>query len=273
MPGDGTDGEFIGACARGEFPIDWNDIGAVFVETGFSGPELMDNGAHVLVNSDNVNQFVSLATNYFLHAGIDFQLAAIRHGINEVLPVESLLSLTPSELKTTVCGEDEITWTETSLREMLHFHEGISGDMQDWLVETLLELDNSKKSAFLDFVTSCPRMPPGGSLRIDVFSEIIASSNLTSPALRPSMPPVVIPATPFDLAGSSPESARSSFSGAASPLIPRMSSEDAGEVIGYPRSRACVCHLYLPRYKSQQTLKERLIEAMVSSVHHDEITG
>jgi hypothetical protein len=81
------------------------------------------------------------------------------------------------------------------------------------------------------------------------------------------MPPVVLPSTPpFELG--SPES-----SGSSSPLHRMSSDEGLGEVVGYPRSRACVCHLYLPRYRSKQTLKERLIEAMVSSVHHDEITA
>jgi hypothetical protein len=267
MPGDGTDGEFVGACARGDSIASLSEMGAVFVETGFSGPELVYNGSQISVTNENVSEFVQIAIKWYLHDGIDFQLAAIRQGIDEVFSVDRLLTLTPGELKTAICGEDEISWSEASLRDILRFHEGIGSELQEWLIETLMELSNPQKSAFLDFVTSCPRMPPGGSLRIDVFSETLASSNLTSPVVRPAMPPVVLPSTPpFELG--SPES-----SGSSSPLHRMSSDEGLGEVVGYPRSRACVCHLYLPRYRSKQTLKERLIEAMVSSVHHDEITA
>jgi hypothetical protein len=270
MPGDGTDGEFIGACTRGDVqPEALGDIGAVFVETGFSGHELVENGAQIVVNGSNFDEFIRRSSDFYLHRGIDFQLGSIRRGIGEVVPIDSLLILTPSELKNAVCGEDEITWSETSLRETLHFHENISREIQDWLVEILLELTNPQRATFLDFVTSCPRMPAGGSLRIDVFSETIASSNITSPVIRPSMPPVLLESpSAMELGGGSPSAA----SGTSSPGRGG-SFDDLGEVVGYPRSRACVCHLYLPRYKSKQTLKDRLIEAMVSSVHHDEITG
>ena len=270
MPGDGCDGEFIGACARGDVqPEALGDVGAVFVETGFSGIEIVENGSQIAVTPSNFDEFIRRSTDFYLHRGIDFQLAAIRRGIAEVLPVESLLILTALELKTAVCGEDEICWSETSLRETLHFHENISSQLQDWLIEILLELTNSQRATFLDFVTSCPRMPPGGSLRIDVFSETIASSNLTSPLLRPSMPPVLLESpSAMELGEASPSaSSQTSSPGRGT------SFDDLGDVVGYPRSRACVSHLYLPRYKAKQTLKDRLIEAMVSSVHHDEITG
>ena len=286
MPGDGTSGEFVGACAllvsehrESGLPMKetwgklWNkpvapltEFGAVFLETGFSGADLLDgqtrSGEETHVTEANVGEFVALATRHYLHDGIDMQLSAIRSGIGEVLPVEALLLFTPLELKTVVCGEDEIVWDEPLLRDILNFHEmngQLDGDMQRWLVETLLEMSNQQRSTFLDFVTSCPRLPPGGSLRIEVFPETIATSNLTSPVLRPAMPPLV--------GGlGSPPSPIQSLSGVSTPSL-------SLEVTGYPRSRACVNHLYLPRYRSRQTLKERLVEAMVSSVHHDEITG
>ena len=268
LPGDGTDGEFIGACARGDVkPSSLSDIGAVFVETGFSGCDLVESGSQVAVTESNFDFFIQTSMHFYLFKGINFQLAAIRQGISDVLPVDALLSLTAGELKTIVCGEDEIEWSESSLRDILHFHENISTSMQDWLIEALMELSNPQRATFLDFVTSCPRMPPGGSLRIDVFSETIASSNITSPVVRPSMPPPLV----LDELSLSPSAASS---GSLSPAQSAASQDDVQlEVVGYPRSRACVSHLYLPRYKAKQTLKERLIEAMVSSVHHDEITG
>lgn len=242
LAGDGTDGEFVGTCARqlelgGSISSSLMEAGAVFLATGFSGPELVDGGGDISVTGSNVVEFVELAKSFFLHSGIDPQLATIRAGIHQVLPVDALLLLSPEELRAAVCGEDEIEWDEETLETILNFHDLPLG-MNEWLVEALLEMSNSQRSTFLDFVTSCPRLPP--NLKIEVFPETFASSNLTSPVLRPASPPM----------------------GPAAP-----------EVVGYPRSRACVNHLYLPRYKSRETLRERLLEAMVSSVHHDEITG
>ena len=271
-PGDATDGEFVGAAVALanslsrdpsiNFDEEWKrvsassgsleELGAVFLTTGFSGEELMESGALIHVSRENVAEFAKLAKQRYLHSGIDFQLAAIRQGIDQVFPVDALHLLTPEELKTAICGEEEIAWTDESLREILHFNEGL-GDLSDWLIEILIEMSNAERANFLDFVTSCPRLPPGGTLRIEVISETIASSNLTSPVLRPALPPVI----------------------AGSPMLDSgtSSASEEVEVVGYPRSRACVNHLYLPRYRSRQTLRDRLVEAMVSSVHHDEITG
>ena len=249
-PGDNTCGEFIGACLA-ETPEGvgalLQSVGAVFLESGFGGQELVPNGANIAVTEANVSEFLECARRFYLHEGIEAQVAAIRLGISQAVALDSLLFFSPEELRTLVCGEDEIAWDEAGLRDILNFH--LEGDMNEWLIQILLEMDNTKRSTFLDFVTSCPRLPP--QLKIEIFSETIVSSNLTSPVLRPASPP----------GDSSP------MSGAASPTA----SED-DEVVGYPRSRACVNHLYLPRYKARETLKERLIEAMVSSVHHDEIS-
>jgi hypothetical protein len=95
--------------------------------------------------------------------------------------------------------------------------------------------------------------------------------------MRPVVPPTADLEASFDdlLAGSGGEdnvSMGSSPGIAGRSSVSSVASNDV-EVVGYPRSRACVNHLYLPRYRARETLKQRLIEAMVSSVHHDEITS
>ena len=285
MPGDGCSGEFVGACAvlmkrvREEsksidqvWPSLWqnasvpfDDMGAVYVETGFSGLDLIPGGQQKSVTTVNVGDFVDKASHYCLRSGVEAQISAIRQGIDEVFPVDSLLLFSPLEVKTLICGEEEIVWDESSLREMLNFHDMGTDRLANWLVEVLVEMSNQQRSTFLDFVTSCPRLPPGGVLRIEVFPETIAASNLTSPVLRPTLPPLVGNLSPLpSLASSGNASPPGSGDEATQPIA---------DVVGYPRSRACVNHLYLPRYKTKKTLKDRLIEAMVSSVHHDEITG
>jgi len=248
--------------------IRFMDAGAVFLETGFSGSELVPGGSDIAVDWTNVSQFAKLVKTWYLYEGIQAQIDAIRSGIDEVFPVEFLKMFTPEELRIMICGEDAIEWDESSLRQVLKFHDSLVHDdaeIANWLVSILIELDNKQRSTFLDFVTSCPRLPPGGlqALTIDVFPEHLASSNLTSPVIRPSSPPVF--GTPSSPGASDVDMLPSPVTEASTSVII--------DVTGYPRSRACVNHLYIPRYRNRDTFKERLIEAMVSSVHHDEITS
>ena len=69
-------------------------------------------------------------------------------------------------------------------------------------------MDNVSRSVFLDFVTSCPRLPPGTYFLKKKFKVIY-------------------------------------FSGGVKHLSIDVFSDPHG---GYPRSRACVNHLYLPKY-------------------------
>jgi len=294
LPDDGIVGEFVGGAAMlvdsgnvcdDEWTRIWAgttkssapirrlaDSGAIFLVTGFSGSELIDGGAEIPVDLSNVSEFVRLGKQWYLYDGIDAQIRAVRCGINDVFSVENLRMFTADELRSTICGEELIDWDEESLKKILVFHDSVN-EISDWLIQALIEFDHKQRSTFLDFVTSCPRLPPGGtgSLRIDVFPEHIASSNVVSPVIRPV--PIMPPEEGgFDLETGGPSDGSnmsiSSEEGRqfSSPVLD-------GEVVGYPRSRACVNHLYLPRYRARETLKERLVEAMVSSVHHDEITS
>eukprot|EP00929_Paragymnodinium_shiwhaense_P083958 TRINITY_DN44870_c0_g1_i1.p1 TRINITY_DN44870_c0_g1~~TRINITY_DN44870_c0_g1_i1.p1 ORF type:complete len:2579 (-),score=467.18 TRINITY_DN44870_c0_g1_i1:117-7853(-) len=262
-PGDGTAGEFIGACAKlvadanakggsnepvaetlaalavdpewsrkymqppneepiAPAPFDAYASSAAFVETGVSGHPLCPGGENRSVDVGNVAEFVQLATNFWLVTGVQRQMAAFRRGLYDVLGngAVALWAFSPAELRRLFCGEDEVVWTEKELAEHLDCGGGYSSESETvrWLREELLDMAQPYRAKFLEFVTSCPRLPPGGLKELQL-------------SVHP------------DPAGGR----------------------------GLPRSRACAHRLFLPRYASREELARQLNEAILSSGGHHEL--
>lgn len=200
QPGDGISGEFLGACAAmvadsarghgsmaelaadpewsqkymqppGEEPIppaafDAYASAASFVETGLGGIPLCVGGEERPVSTENVEEFVQLASSFWLETGVERQLVAFRRGIYDVLGGGAVMlwAFGPPELRRLFCGEDEVVWTEKELSEHLHSGGGYSADSDQmrWLRQEMLAMAQPHRAKFLEFVTSCPRLPPGG---------------------------------------------------------------------------------------------------------------
>lgn len=199
-PGDGVAGEFVGACAAlianaesgphsltelaedpewsrkyvqapGEEQVvastfaDYADH-TVFVETGLWGAPLCEGGESRAVSVSNVTEFVERAADFWFRTGVERQMIAFRSGLYDILGhgAISLWSFSASELQRLICGEDEVTWTEDELAKHLHCGGGFSSDSDHmrWFREELLEMAAPLRAKFLEFVTSCPRLPPGG---------------------------------------------------------------------------------------------------------------
>jgi E3 ubiquitin-protein ligase TRIP12 len=148
---------------------------ACFVETGLSGTPLCAGGDDMPVSAERVEDFVKQATEFWFCSGVRDQVEAFRGGLNEVFPFESLLAFSPAELRNMFCGEDHIEWDEQALTSHLHPVGGLSqkSSVYTWLVAALLDMDQATRSRFLDFVSSCPRLPPGGiaNFHLDVYPD------------------------------------------------------------------------------------------------------
>lgn len=200
QPGDGVSGEFLGACAAmvadaargpatiaelaadpewsqkymqppGEEPVPAADFDAYasaasFVESGLSGSALCADGESRPVTADNVHEFVQLASAFWLESGVERQLVAFRRGIYDVLGGGAVMlwAFSPAELRRLFCGEDEVVWTDKELSEHLYCGGGYSADADQvrWLRQEMLAMAQPHRAKFLEFVTSCPRLPPGG---------------------------------------------------------------------------------------------------------------
>jgi len=150
-------------------------VGVCFLETGLGGVPLCSGGENKPVTSENLDEFLSQVTEFWFETGIRAQVDAFRAGVSEILPVECLAAFQPSELRQMFCGEDRVEWDERALLAHLRPAGGLSGGSQLYahLVAVLLEMDQADRARFLDFVTSCPRLPPGGiaNFHLDVFPD------------------------------------------------------------------------------------------------------
>jgi E3 ubiquitin-protein ligase HECTD1 len=150
-------------------------VGVCFVETGLSGAPLCPDGENLAVTVDNVNNFVDLASRFWFETGVADQIEAFRAGLNDIFPFECLVAFSRTELREMFCGEDRIEWDEQAL--LSHFHPvgGLSDKSPTYknLVAELLEMSQAERARFLDFVSSCPRLPPGGlaNFHVDVFPD------------------------------------------------------------------------------------------------------
>lgn len=198
--GDGVAGDFVGACAAmvadaanglmsleeiaadpewsrkymqppGEEPVPRGTFSAyadaaLFVETGTGGAALCLGGEDRKVDTSSVEEFVRLAGAFWLVSGIERQMVALRRGLYDVLGsgAAMLWSFSSLELRRLFCGEDEVVWTEKELEEHLHCGGGYNAasDQVRWLREEMLAMPQPLRAKFLEFVTSCPRLPPGG---------------------------------------------------------------------------------------------------------------
>eukprot|EP00747_Dinoflagellata_sp_TGD_P078851 gnl/TRDRNA2_/TRDRNA2_160257_c1_seq1.p1 gnl/TRDRNA2_/TRDRNA2_160257_c1~~gnl/TRDRNA2_/TRDRNA2_160257_c1_seq1.p1 ORF type:complete len:210 (+),score=43.37 gnl/TRDRNA2_/TRDRNA2_160257_c1_seq1:276-905(+) len=150
-------------------------VGACFLETGLGGAALCPNGDNVPVTIDNVCEFVDLALRFWFEIGVTPQVEAFRAGLNDVFPFECLVAFSRSELREMFCGEDRIEWDEQALLAHLHPVGGLTdkSPVYKYLVAVLLEMNQAERARFLDFVSSCPRLPPGGitKFHLDVFPD------------------------------------------------------------------------------------------------------
>lgn len=157
-----------------------------FVETGLSGAPVCPGGENKAVDVENVHEFVEQVSQFWFDGGTSAQVDAFRAGMNDVFPIGCLAIFTPSELREMFCGEDRIEWDEQQL--LAHFHPGGGLTSQSpsyrFLLAVLLEMNQAERSRFLDFVSSCPRLPPGGitKFHVDVFPD--ATSEQAFPRSR-----------------------------------------------------------------------------------------
>jgi len=145
---------------------------ASFLETGFDGAnldgEIMTDSR--LLTIDTLEDFVDKSTNFWFKDGVRKQIEAFRKGLGAMLDLEILNSFSPAELKEMICGSETIEWDRQTLEQNVHPTNGISRDspIYKYLIDVLISMNNSDRARFLDFVSSCPRLLPGGKFYMDV---------------------------------------------------------------------------------------------------------
>ena len=147
-----------------------DELGLTFVHTpsstshGFMEHELKEDGADVLLTIYNVEEYVSLHTDFLIGSGVQPQLNARREGFCEVFAIEKLAIFTPIEILHILCGEQDPEWDMESLLAHTEPKYGYNRESVAYtrFLEILLEFDTQERKSFLNFATGCPILPPGG---------------------------------------------------------------------------------------------------------------
>ncbi|KAL0709011.1 hypothetical protein Bca4012_015989 [Brassica carinata] len=139
------------------------DLCLEFTLPGYTDYVLAPHSANDMVNMDNLDEYIKAIVNATVRNGIQKQVEAFRSGFNQVFPIEHLEIFNEDELETLLCGERDLF----NMNEVLdhvkfdHGYTSSSPPVQN-LLEIVHEFDKEQQRAFLQFVTGCPRLPPGG---------------------------------------------------------------------------------------------------------------
>lgn len=126
-----------------------------------------------VVTPTTLGQYLTRLRRLWCDDGIAVQLRAFRQGLSDVCQLDGLLAFEAHELRDLVCGPNTIEWTEDSLRKLLRpqVQPGGGGLVDDeptmvWLREILVEMPQTSRRSFVDFVTALPRLKPDTSIEV-----------------------------------------------------------------------------------------------------------
>ncbi|KAI3838927.1 hypothetical protein MKX03_002703 [Papaver bracteatum] len=118
---------------------------------------------HRMVNTANLEEYVSLIVDATLNSGVLRQVEAFKSGFNQVFPLTSLEVFTAEEIDRLLCGEQD-AWTSNELLDHIKFDHGytVTSPPIIYLLEIMKDMQRDQQQAFIQFVTGAPRLPHGG---------------------------------------------------------------------------------------------------------------
>jgi len=136
-----------------------------FTVPGRPDDELVIGGKDMEVTVYNLEQYLRLVSERFLHDDVHAQVSAIRDGLGDFLPVEALSAFTAKEFQSMLCGATNLqNWKVDVIHDNIipmHGYEQDSQQIKD-LVQVLAELEREDQRLFLQWLTGSPRLPIGG---------------------------------------------------------------------------------------------------------------
>ncbi|KAM0853505.1 hypothetical protein ACQ4PT_051008 [Festuca glaucescens] len=147
-------------CFRG---ASVEDLCLEFTLPGYPDYVLKEGKENTVVSIYNLEEYISLVVDATVKAGIMRQVDAFKTGFNQVFDISSLQIFSPQELDYLICGRREL-WEPETLVEHIKFDHGYTSKSPAIvnLLEIMTEFTPEQQHAFCQFVTSAPRLPPGG---------------------------------------------------------------------------------------------------------------
>ncbi|KAI3949984.1 hypothetical protein MKW92_017096 [Papaver armeniacum] len=140
-----------------------DDLCLDFTLPGYPDYLLTSSEDHRMVNTPNLEEYVSLIVDATLSSGILRQVEAFKSGFNQVFPLTSLKVFTGEEMDRLLCGEQD-AWTSKELLDHIKFDHGytVTSPPIIYLLEIMKDMQRDQQQAFIQFVTGAPRLPHGG---------------------------------------------------------------------------------------------------------------
>ncbi|XP_026416455.1 E3 ubiquitin-protein ligase UPL4-like [Papaver somniferum] len=140
-----------------------DDLCLDFTLPGYPDYLLSSSEDHRMVNTANLEKYVSLIVDATLNSGVLRQVDAFKSGFNQVFPLTSLQAFSAEEIDRLLCGEQD-AWTSRELLDHIKFDHGytVTSPPIIYLLEIMKDMQRDHQQAFVQFVTGAPRLPHGG---------------------------------------------------------------------------------------------------------------
>eukprot|EP00049_Salpingoeca_infusionum_P012969 m.241177 g.241177 ORF g.241177 m.241177 type:complete len:920 (-) comp15320_c0_seq1:369-3128(-) len=122
---------------------------------------LCHRGERTAVTNQNKRMYLEHFAEYRLWTRIEDQMKAFVQGVNSILPPDSLSMFDPGELELLISGQSDFRVDD--LQENAT-HSGLTRHRTtlEFLWRALNQFSRDERAKFLQFVTGCSRLPPGG---------------------------------------------------------------------------------------------------------------
>lgn len=141
--------------------VDQNFTVEIRVDDGLKCFELIDNGAEIKVDRENVHDFANLYSLFLTEKLIEEEFTAFRNGFFSVINQEGLQYLKYKELESIIMGTDDYDF-ECLMENTSYNGYKIDDNIIVWFWEIFFELSLFRKKKLIQFIIGNDRMPIGG---------------------------------------------------------------------------------------------------------------
>lgn len=140
------------------------DLCINFTVPGFSEIEMMEGGSNIILTAENVDDYLSLLAWWFFHKGIHEKLECLRKGFQSVISTQCFGRIEVEEIEQIFCGIKTEPWMYDDLEQNCQLEDGLTmhTPVIRKLFRVMTEFSCEERELFLKFVTSSPKLPPGG---------------------------------------------------------------------------------------------------------------
>ena len=125
--------------------------------------ELKPNGNNIFVDETNVDEYISLITDFTCGKYMFERVKAFIRGFEKNIPRGALKLFTADEIAALISGE-EVSYNMNDLQKFVQIEHGYSNESPEikMLYSIIVNMSKEEKKLFTKFITGCERLPAGG---------------------------------------------------------------------------------------------------------------